>query len=109
MNQADPTEKVSDISWEVPPVWPKYDWPVIASQLRSKPGEWAKIFEDGRTSVVNAIRQGKVMDLHPDLGFEVKTTRNTRGAPRTCSLYMRFNPHKTDDLASILSAAKKEK
>ena len=92
-------EKVSVVSWELPPLSEaeervRYDWTKIAAQLRRRPGEWAKIFEDDRTSVVNAIRQGAVKSLHPDSGFEVRTRNNVRRPVRKCSLYLRYVPEK---------------
>lgn len=94
MSEAD-QERVSDVSWEIPPqseaeTRVRYDWTKIAALLRERPGEWAKVFEDDRTSVVNAIRQGSVRVLHPDLGFEVRTRNNVRSPVRRCSLYLRY-------------------
>lgn len=94
----DPTKPVSTITFKNPPVSTRYDWRAIAEQLRAQPMEWANIFEHGRTSLVNALRAGKIVALHPDLGFEITTTNNTRDLPRTCDLYMRFNPDKVDPL-----------
>ena len=83
------------VPWAVPPdPVRRYDWVAIAEQLRGSPLEWARVFEQDRTSLVNAIRQGGIVALRPELGFEVRTTNNTRTAPRTCSLYMRYNPDK---------------
>jgi hypothetical protein len=95
MTKADePPPVVSDVTWEAPPAGKrtKYDWTMIAKHLRSRPGEWAKVFDDDRTSLVNAIRQGAVKPLAPDLGFEVRTRNNVRAPIRKCSLYMRYVP-----------------
>jgi hypothetical protein len=93
LSQADKEPTTEWVTWEAPPP-PRsgYDWMEIANQLRSRPGEWAKIFDDGRISIVNAIRQGNVGALNPVLGFEVRTRNNVRAPVRKCSLYMRWNP-----------------
>jgi hypothetical protein len=89
-------DPVSEVVWESPPRSQRgrYDWPKIASQLEQRPGEWAKIFDHGRTSIVNAIRQGAVIALLPDRGFEVRTRNNIRYPTRLCSLYLRYVPEK---------------
>jgi hypothetical protein len=97
MSEAD--QRVSEVEWGPPPKSEaeervRYDWDKIAKQLRARPGEWAKIFEDDRTSVVNAIRQGAVKPLQPALGFEVRTRNNVRYPVRRCSLYLRYVPGK---------------
>ena len=86
--------KRADITWEAPPEsGVKYDWEKIAALLKTEPGKWARIFDKDRVSVVNAIRQGSVQAVRPDLGFQVRTTNNDRQAvPRTCTLYMRYDP-----------------
>ena len=81
--------------WEDPPPprGPSYDWASIADALRSKPGEWLKVFEEDRASLVTAIRQGSISALRPTRGFEVRTTNNNRReSPRLCTLYVRYNP-----------------
>lgn len=84
---------VSSITWEEPPEGStKYDWAAIADKLRSQPRTWAKIFDKDRTSLANAIRQGGITALHPDLGFRITTANNTRDAVRTCTLYVRYVP-----------------
>lgn len=85
----------STLSWEdPPPVRRKYDWDAIAAQLESRPGKWAKVFERGPTSTVNAIRQDSVRALTSFRGFEIKTSNNVREPDRTCTLYLRYNPDK---------------
>lgn len=84
---------ISEVSWEDPtPPRQAYDWPAIAEKLRANPMAWALIFEEDRTSLVNAIRQNSVSAVRPRDGFEVRTRNNVREPHRTCSLYMRFNP-----------------
>lgn len=83
-----------EVQFGEPPVKTRYDWWAIAEQLRSRPGEWAMVFEGGLTSTVNAIRQGHVNAVRSDLGFEITTLNNTREQPRTCDLWMRYNPDK---------------
>jgi hypothetical protein len=86
--------KSTGIGWERPsPSRHGYDWTGIAAQLKARPGEWLKIFEDGPTSIVNGIRQGNVKALRPSDGFEVTTRHNQRaeaGQPKTCDLYLRY-------------------
>jgi len=75
-----------------PPARDRYDWEAIALQLRQRPGEWALVFEHGKTSIANAIRQGGIASLQPEAGFEVRTTNNKREPMRTCTLWLRWNP-----------------
>ena len=86
----------TEVVWEDPPQRrsPPYDWSAIAEQLEANPGEWAKIFEEDRTSLATAIRIGGIKVLDPSNGFEVRTRNNTRGEPRTCTLYLRYSPEK---------------
>lgn len=72
----------------------RYDWESVEEQLRSRPGEWARIFENGRVSVANALRQGSVRILAPSKGFEVRTRDNVRTPVHTCTLFMRYVPEK---------------
>ena len=87
---------MTDIEWADPPParGSSYDWEGIAAVLRARPGEWAKVFERDRTSVVNAIRNDSIAALPLDQ-FEVKTRDNRRSDPeldgaRTCSLWLRY-------------------
>lgn len=89
-----PDDAVTGIPWEEPPARVNYDWYAIADQLRTEPMRWAKVFDKGGQSISNAIKQGHVAAVHPDLGFESRTANNTRQPPRTCTLYLRFNPNK---------------
>ena len=75
-----------------PPVRDRYDWDAIALQLRQHPGQWAMVFEHGKTSTANAVRQGAVRALAPEAGFQVRTTNNVREPVRTCTLWLRWNP-----------------
>lgn len=70
----------------------RYDWKAIAQQLRDRPGEWAVVFTDDKTSLVNAIRQGNIPALHRDRGFTVRTTENVPGPPRKCTLWAMYDP-----------------
>lgn len=86
---------MSQVTWQEPPPRPvRYDWTAIAALLQRKPGQWALIYERDRVSVANAVRQGDVAAVHPDLGFEVRTANTVQGVgpAKTCSLYMRWNP-----------------
>jgi uncharacterized protein (DUF2252 family) len=87
-------------------VAPRYNWSKIAQALRAHPMEWALIFERGHASRVNRVRDGRVAAVHPDLGFEVVTVNNTRGRPRTCDLYMRWNPDLADPLRMAVTGAR---
>lgn len=90
-------EPVSQVSFKSPPARPtKYDWTKIATQLKRKPGQWALVFEHDRASVANAIRMGSIVAVRPEDGFEVRTSNNdTQSRPRTCSLWLRYNPKGT--------------
>ena len=93
MTKAKDPEPVSDVTWEEP-AEPRvrYEWAVIAEKLQANPNEWAKIFDDDKTSLVNALRQGAIRVLDPLLGFEVQTRNNVRQPERRCALYMRYVP-----------------
>lgn len=86
----------SQLTWEDPPPprGRKYDWDKIAEELRKKPGEWAKVFDNDRTSLATAVRINGIKALRSDKGFEVRTSNNVRGNPRTCTMYLRYVPEK---------------
>lgn len=97
------SKKQQTVEWEDPPEKVRYDWEAIAKQLRARPGEWAKVFEQDRATLVNAIRLGGITAIKPDKGFEWKTRNNKRevppsegepGRPRMCDLYLRYVPSK---------------
>jgi hypothetical protein len=88
---------------ELPPRPQTYDWVEIAERLKANPLQWARIFTGGRVSIANAVRQGSVNAVHPDLGFEVQTRNNVRENPRTCDLYLRFNPDRVKPLRSAIT------
>jgi hypothetical protein len=71
-----------------------YDWDKIAAELRNKPGEWGLIFEGDKTSLVTAIRLNGIKALKAHKGFEVRTSNNVKGSPRTCDLWLRYVPEK---------------
>jgi hypothetical protein len=86
-------------TWEAPPPSPSgFDWTAIAQALRENPEQWLKLFDSGPASVVNAIRQGSIRALRPMVlrggrgGFEVRTTENRPGPPRTATCYLRYVP-----------------
>lgn len=108
MSKSKTVHTTEGVVWENPPGGPQYDWVSLANMMRERPNEWLKIFTQGRTSVANAIRQGSVGDVHPTLGFEVMTRNNKRGTPRTCDLYLRYNPDKEQDLTAALREARKK-
>jgi hypothetical protein len=94
-----------EMAWEAPPP-PRsgFDWPDIARTLRANPNQWLKVFDEGPVSVVNAIRQAKIMALTPihrpgraEEGFEVRTRNNTNTLPRYCTLYLRWVPSLEDE------------
>jgi hypothetical protein len=97
-------------AWGPPPSRGKgrYNWVMIAARLREHPGEWATIFEQDKVSVANAVRQGSVGVVHPDLGFEYRTRNNVRGSgpDRVCDLYMRFNPDMADPTRDAIRIAR---
>lgn len=98
----------SGITFEEPPTEErgKYDWAAIAADLRTRPGEWAKIFDRDKTTYVSAFQQG-LKDLPKD-EFEARTDNSERGVtkaearergiqpvPRTCSLWLRYKGEST--------------
>lgn len=92
------SEKKSEVVWESPPPigQGRYDWGVIAEKLKTQPGEWAKIFDGDKTSIVNAIRQGNIKAVRPEDGFQVRTANNVRRPVRMCTLYMRYSPERVE-------------
>lgn len=99
--------KKKDVTWEEPPPRrERYDWEAIAEQLRERPGEWARVFDNDLTSLATAIRLSGIAALRPVVspttgsargarqpwGYEVRTTNNRRGSPRTCTLWLRYVP-----------------
>jgi hypothetical protein len=105
---ADPL-RVEALEKETPPERLRFNWAKIAEQLRADPMEWYVVFKDGRASVYEAVRQGNVADVHPDLGFETETFNNKRTSPRTCDMYIRYNPDRQSDLRAVLTASRKKK
>lgn len=71
-----------------------YDWDQVAAECRADPGEWRLVFHNDRASLATAIRIHGIKVLDPYLGFEVTTRNNTRGEPRMCSMWVRWNPAK---------------
>jgi hypothetical protein len=93
MSQVTETEPSKGVKWDdPPPTGPRYDWPAISRRLRRRPGEWLLVFEKDKTSITTAIRGGRIRSMHPSNGIEVRTANNTRDYPRTCSLWLRYNP-----------------
>lgn len=90
------TDRIKDIVFEEPPEprTPRYDWQAIREQLMKNPGQWARVFEKDRASVVVAIRSGHIGPMHPERGIETRTANNVREPVRTCSLYARYIPEK---------------
>ena len=83
------------VAWEPPPDNPdKPDWEGVAKELKRHPMEWMKVYTNNLTSWYTAVHTGHIAVVHPDKGFETSTTDNTRDTPRTCTLYMRFNPER---------------
>lgn len=89
-------EPRSDFVLEDPPNQPKFDWEVIAEKARANPGQWGKVFDNERISLVEAIRQGSIAALRPADGYEIATRNNKRVTGedgkerRTCTLYLRY-------------------
>ena len=97
------------VRWEAPPESDRPDWAAVARELRAHPGEWMLVFEHGRASWVTAVQIGHVSAVHKRLGFETRTADNTRDTPRTCTLYMRFNPDLVDDIAELVHSTEGQK
>lgn len=93
---------------EAPPPNGRPDWNQVAAELRANPGEWFKVFQNGRTSWKESMAQGHVSVVHPNLGFEYESRDNRRGTPRTCTLYMRWNPDAADLVATLIDQAKEK-
>lgn len=74
-----------------PPRTKRYDWKRIGRKMEKSPGKWFLIFEQDKTSIVSALHQG-IEGVRKEDGFVLQTSNNTRGNPRTCTLYMRYLP-----------------
>jgi hypothetical protein len=92
-------------AWELPPRPVKPDWGQVAATLRKHPHDWLRVYSHGLETWANALMRGRIKALHPDLGFEFRTTDNVRSSPRTCSLYVRFNPDKVDALSELFAGS----
>lgn len=85
---------VSSFTVSEPPDDPrtKYDWAGLARLARRVSPKWVLVFEEDRASLVVAINQGGIVALKPEKGFKTKTANNTKETPRTCSLWVRYDP-----------------
>lgn len=97
------------VVWSETEPKPRYDWVAIAEALEKEPMRWATIFENDRTSVVVAVSQGRIARVSKAMGFETRTSNNKRNHPRTCTLQMRFNPDKVNELTAALVKARAKK
>jgi hypothetical protein len=90
------TDPSKEVVWKDPPPrsGPRYDWDAIAAKVRRKPMVWAQVFEHDKSTLPTAIRNGSIRALKPEKGFEVTTADNTRDYPRTCAMWLRYNPDK---------------
>lgn len=102
-------EASTGVGWKDPPPRSNYHWDKIAAKLKRRPMTWYLVFKADFTHKVNAINEGKVPAVHPDLGFETRTANNKRETPRTCDLYMRFNPDKVNPLREAVQTTKQPK
>jgi hypothetical protein len=84
----------------------RYDWDAIYAALRDNPGEWALLKEGGTISTYNAVTQNRIKNFNPTMGVEMRTANNNfKVKPRTCDIYVRFNP----DLDESLTVKEREK
>lgn len=81
-----------------------YEWTRIYDMIKSNPGQWLLLAEQGSHSTYTAVTQGKVSTFHPEKGVEMRTANN-KGKPRTCDLYCRYNP----DFDKSLTVKEREK
>lgn len=83
------------VAWETPPPRPspeyRPDWQATAQTLRANPGHWLKVFEGERASLATAVALDHIACLRKADGFSMRTTKNTRDYPRTCTLYLRWD------------------
>ncbi|WIA95769.1 hypothetical protein [Curtobacterium sp. MCBA15_004] len=77
-----------DIKWEdpEPDARIKYDWAAMLAALRSRPGEWALIFEDAPASVATNLKRGIYADSKPG---EFETARRSVKKSRA-KIYARY-------------------
>jgi hypothetical protein len=78
--------------WEDPPAdLYRPDWQALAETLRAHPGRWLMVFEGERASLATAVALQHISCLRKADGFSMRTFKNTREAPRTCDLYMKWD------------------
>lgn len=75
---------MSVIRWEEPPakrsnLQPGLKYPPIAGALRARRFAWARILDDGSTSVVNQIKTGRIPAFRPAGSFEARGQRKPDG------------------------------
>jgi len=79
------------LQWGTPPPDSRKarDWATVASQLRARPGEWAKVLEAGSGSYATQIKKGGLACFRPAGSFEA-TTRLVSKNPNKFDIWARY-------------------
>lgn len=78
---------MSVLAWEDPPTG-RNDWIAVMQELRTRPGVWALIAEDGYTALATRIKSGKIPGTREG-EFEARTVGQRRDG--TCEkIYARY-------------------
>jgi hypothetical protein len=84
-----------DLPWEEPPASTvgaarPSRWTKVAAALRERPGQWALVRTDSRSTADAAnVRRGTIAAFRPAGAFEAKSRVNADG---TFSIWARYNP-----------------
>lgn len=70
----------------------------IAAQLRTRPGEWARIRDDGTSQAASYINKGTVAAYQPAGDYEAVSRRNTDG--KTFTVWARYVGTSTTEATS---------
>lgn len=75
------TGKPEKIEWENPPERKRAQqgsvWDPVAAALKSRPGKWARIVENGPTGIASVIRGGGLVCFRPKGSFETRVGNYT--------------------------------
>jgi hypothetical protein len=82
---------MSEIEWADPPALVnRTDWAAIATALRSRPGQWAKVKTGTSSQVAAAIKSGQYRAFQPAGSFEARTSKTATGTDGQSDIYARF-------------------
>jgi hypothetical protein len=79
------------VEWTQPPkvARSKTAWDEVADQLRSRPGEWARVARAVSPATATAIKNGIIVAFRPPGTFDATTGERDKAKNR-CDVYARF-------------------